>query len=58
MAAVVLTGAGVALLAATVFPSRGSARRAWLGEVAETAALLALLPVLVIASGLFSAIRA
>jgi hypothetical protein len=57
VAAVVLAGAGASLLAATVLRSSASVRRGWLGDLAESVALLTLLPVLVLASGLFSVIR-
>jgi ESX secretion system protein EccD len=55
--AVVLAGAGAVLLAATMLPATPSVRRGRLGDVAESVALLALLPLLVVAVGVFSAIR-
>ncbi|KQW50695.1 type VII secretion integral membrane protein EccD [Nocardioides sp. Root1257] len=55
--AVVLAGAGAVLLAVTLLPAAPSVRRGRLGDVAESVALLALLPVTVIAVGLFAAIR-
>jgi type VII secretion integral membrane protein EccD len=55
--AVVLAAAGAVLLAVTLLPSTASVRRGRLGDVAESVALLALLPLLVLAVGLFSAIR-
>ncbi|GAA4368542.1 type VII secretion integral membrane protein EccD [Nocardioides caricicola] len=55
--AVVLAAAGAVLLAVTLLPATPSVRRGRLGDVAESAALLALLPLLVVAVGLFSAIR-
>jgi type VII secretion integral membrane protein EccD len=57
VAAMVLAGAGASLLAASVLPPSASMRRGWLGDLAESVALLTLLPVLVVASGLFSVIR-
>lgn len=56
-AAVVLTVAGAVLLGATLLPSTQSVRRGRLADLAETLCLLALLPLLVIASGLFASIR-
>ena len=55
--AVVLAGAGAVLLAVTLLPAAPSVRRGRLGDVAESVALLALLPVTVVAVGLFAAIR-
>ncbi|WP_203336575.1 type VII secretion integral membrane protein EccD [Nocardioides limicola] len=55
--AVVLAVAGGLLLAATLLPSSGSVRRGRLGDIAETLALLALLPLLILAIGVFAAIR-
>jgi type VII secretion integral membrane protein EccD len=55
-AAVALAVTGAVLLALTLLPSSGSVRRGRLGDVAETVALLALLPALVLATGLFSSI--
>lgn len=56
-AAVVLTVTGAVLLAATLLPSTASVRRGRLADLAETVSLLSLLPLLVVASGLFSSIR-
>jgi type VII secretion integral membrane protein EccD len=56
-AAVVLAAAGAVLLAVTLLPATPSVRRGRLGDVAESVALLSLLPLLVIAVGLFSSIR-
>lgn len=56
-AAVVLAATGAVLLALTMVPAAPSVRRGRLGDVAETVALLSLLPLLVVAVGLFSAIR-
>ena len=55
--AVVLAVAGGVLLVSTLAPSGPSLRRGRLGDVLETAALLSLLPLLVLASGLFDAIN-
>ena len=55
-AAVALAVTGAVLLAPTLLPSSGSVRRGRLGDVAETLALLALLPALVLATGLFTSI--
>lgn len=54
--AVVLAATGGILLAVTLVPSAPSVRRARLGDVAETAALVSLLPLAVLATGLFDAI--
>ncbi|MDI6910508.1 type VII secretion integral membrane protein EccD [Nocardioides sp.] len=56
-AAVVLAATGAALLALTMLPATPSVRRGRLGDLAETVTLLALLPLLVVAAGLFDAIR-
>ncbi|ABL79852.1 MULTISPECIES: type VII secretion integral membrane protein EccD [unclassified Nocardioides] len=56
-AAVVLAATGAALLALTMLPAPPSVRRGRLGDLAETVALLGLLPLLVLATGLFDAIR-
>lgn len=56
-AAVVLAASGATLLAVTLLPSTPSVRRGRLGDIAESVALLALLPLLVLATGVFSAIR-
>ena len=55
-AAVVLAVVGGALLALTLVPAPASVRRGRVGDVAETVALLSLLPLAVVATGLFSAI--
>jgi len=55
--AVVLAASGAALLAVTLLPATPSVRRGRLGDVAESVALLALIPVTVVAVGVFSAIR-
>ncbi len=54
--AVVLAAAGAGLLLATMAPTAPSVRRGRLGDVLETVALLALLPLLVVATGLVDAI--
>ena len=56
-AAVALAAAGAVLLALTLLPATPSVRRGRLGDVAETAALVTLPPLLVLASGVFSAVR-
>ena len=45
------------LLAVTLLPGTPSVRRGRLGDVAETVCLLSLLPLLVMATGVYSAIR-
>jgi hypothetical protein len=47
---------GAVLLALTLLPQPGSVRRGRLGDVVETVALLATVPALVIATGLYSSI--
>jgi type VII secretion integral membrane protein EccD len=56
-AAVVLAAAGAVLLALTLLPATPSVRRGRLGDVGEAAALVTLPPLLVLASGVFSAVR-
>ncbi|HYF74292.1 MAG TPA: type VII secretion integral membrane protein EccD [Nocardioides sp.] len=56
-AAAVLVGVGAVLVALAVAAPGPSVRRRRLADLAEGAALVALLPVLVVAAGLFSAIR-
>ncbi|CAN5597601.1 hypothetical protein BH11ACT8_BH11ACT8_34820 [soil metagenome] len=56
VAAVVLAATGAGLLAVTLLPSGPSLRRGRFGDVVETVALLSLLPLLVVASGLISSI--
>jgi len=56
-AAVVLAAAGAVLLALTLLPGVPSLRRGRLGDLAESATLLGLLPLLVIATGVYSSIR-
>ena len=53
--AVVLAATGAVLLAATLLPGTPSVRRGRLGDLAETIALLSILPLLVLATGLFGA---
>ena len=55
--AVVLAAAGAVLLVATLLPATPSVRRGRLGDLAETVALLSLLPLVVLATGVFDAIR-
>lgn len=55
--AVSLAATGAVLLAATLLPSTPSVRRGRLGDIAETVALVALPPLLILATGVFSAIR-
>ncbi|KRC54078.1 MULTISPECIES: type VII secretion integral membrane protein EccD [unclassified Nocardioides] len=55
--AVLLAVAGAVLLAATLTPSVPSVRRGRLGDVLESTALIALLPLLVVAVGLFTSVR-
>ena len=54
--AVVLAVAGAVLLALTLLPVAPSVRRGRLGDVLESAALLSLVPLLVVASGVLAAI--
>lgn len=54
--AVVLASAGAVLLAVTLLPGTPSLRRGRLGDVAESMSLLVLLPLLVLATGLFARI--
>ena len=56
-AAVVLAATGAVLLAVTLLPGVPSLRRGRLGDLAETACLLGLLPLLVLATGIYSSIR-
>jgi type VII secretion integral membrane protein EccD len=55
--AVVLAATGAALFTPTLLPIVPALRRGWLGDVAESVCLLALPPLLVVATGLYSAIR-
>ena len=57
VAAVALAATGAVLLAATLLPASPSVRRGRLGDLAETIALLSLLPLLVIATGLLDAVQ-
>ncbi len=56
-AAVALSATGAVLLALTLLPSAPSVRRGRFGDLAESVSLLSLLPLLVIATGVFSSIR-
>ncbi|QIG44945.1 type VII secretion integral membrane protein EccD [Nocardioides anomalus] len=55
--AVTLAATGAVLLAATLIPGTASLRRGRLGDVAETLCLLAVLPLVVLATGIFDAVR-
>jgi type VII secretion integral membrane protein EccD len=55
--AVVLAATGAVLLAGTLVPRTPSVRSGRLGDVVEVACLLSLLPLLVLAIGLFDAVR-
>jgi type VII secretion integral membrane protein EccD len=55
--AVVLAVTGVVLLAVTLLPPRRSVRSGLLADLVESAAVLALLPTLVVATGVFSSIK-
>ncbi|MDQ6524802.1 type VII secretion integral membrane protein EccD [Nocardioides sp. LHD-245] len=55
--AVVLAVVGAVLLVATLSPAAPSVRRGRLGDVLESVALLTLLPLLVVATGLFDQVR-
>ena len=54
--AVTLAATGAVLLAATLLPTTPSVRRGRAGDLVESLGLLALLPLLVLATGLFAAI--
>ena len=56
VAAVALAATGAVLLAITLLPTTPSVRRGRLGDLAETVALLSLLPLLVVATGLLDAV--
>jgi type VII secretion integral membrane protein EccD len=56
-AAVALAATGAVLLAVTLLPLTPSVRRGRFGDIAESVSLLALLPLLVVAVGIFSSIR-
>jgi type VII secretion integral membrane protein EccD len=55
--AVTLAATGAVLLALTLVPGTPSLRRGRLGDLAETICLLALLPLVVLATGIYSAVR-
>ena len=57
VAAVALAVTGAVLLVATLLPPSSSVRRGRLGDVAESVSLLAMLPLLVVATGLFASIK-
>jgi hypothetical protein len=52
-----LVAAGVLVLAATTLSATGSVQRSRIGDLLESAATLALLPLLVLASGAFAAVQ-
>jgi hypothetical protein len=56
-AAVTLAASGGVLLALTVVPAPASVRRGRLGDLAEVVALVALLPMLLVATGVVAAVR-
>lgn len=56
-AAVALAAAGATLLAVTLLPATPSLRRGRLGDLTETVALVTLPPLLILATGVFAAIR-
>lgn len=56
-ASVALAAAGATLLALTLLPSTPSVRGGRFGDLAETVSLLGLLPLLVVATGIFSSVR-
>ncbi len=55
--AVTLAATGAVLLAVTLLPSTRAVRRGRLGDVAETVALVSLPPLMILATGVFAAIR-
>jgi len=55
--AVTLAATGAVLLAVTLVPGTSSLRRGRLGDLAETMCLLGLLPLVVLATGIYSAIK-
>ena len=55
-AAVALTAVGAALLVLTLVPMSPSVRRGRLGDVVESATLLSLLPLMVLAAGFVAAV--
>ncbi|UUZ60909.1 hypothetical protein [Nocardioides sp. B-3] len=56
-AAIALAVVGAVLLVSTLVPASPSVRRGRIGDAVETATLLSLLPLMVVAAGFFSAIR-
>jgi hypothetical protein len=56
-AASALAGVGAILLLATLVPSSGSVRRGRIGDVVETATLISLLPLMVVAAGFFDMVK-
>ena len=56
-AAIVLAVVGALLLVTTLVPSSGSVRRGRIGDVVETATLISLLPLMVVAAGFFDMVK-
>jgi hypothetical protein len=48
---------GAVLLLTTLAPSSGSVRRGRIGDVVETATLISLLPLMVVAAGFFDMVK-
>ncbi len=55
-AAIALAAVGAVLLGLTLVPASASVRRGRIGDVVETATLIALLPLMVLAAGFVSAV--
>jgi hypothetical protein len=56
-AAIALAAVGAVLLVTTLVPSSGSVRRGRMGDVVETATLISLLPLMVVAAGFFDMVK-
>jgi hypothetical protein len=56
-AAIALAAVGAVLLLTTLVPSSGSVRRGRIGDVVETATLISLLPLMVVAAGFFDMVK-
>ena len=56
-AAIALAAVGALLLVTTLVPSSGSVRRGRIGDVVETATLISLLPLMVVAAGFFDMVK-
>ena len=56
-AAIALAVVGAVLLVTTLVPSSGSVRRGRMGDVVETATLISLLPLMVVAAGFFDMVK-